>query len=110
MIHRLVSVPLSKDKFVKEMNTIKNIARNNNININIFKIINRKINSQVSTLTSKKYNVKWIRQPFLGNISYKIASILNKANYRVAFYSINTIQHLSTLKDPTPPHGEKWSI
>jgi len=47
-------------------------------------------------------NKKWIRDPFIGKLSYKIARLLQKIGYNVAFYSLFKIRSLCKLKDAIP--------
>lgn len=111
MIHRVLSVPLSASNFQKEVNLIKSLAHRNSIHIDVDLIIKRKIQARsrndtstlftTSALEDKK-KTKWIRQPFLGNILYKISRILSKIGYRTVFYSLQRLKSISQLKDPVP--------
>lgn len=69
MMHRLVSIPLSKKNFEKETETIKCIAKNKNIQFDVEKIIKKKIflkTIQQTTnlnLIMKNNKDKWIPNP-----------------------------------------------
>ena len=109
MIHRMVSVPLSPTAFQKEKDTIKLIAKNNSIRVDIDSIVRKKIITQALDKTTllprnhDKKDEKFIRLPFLGAISFKLSRSLRTFGFRPAFYSPNTIkQLLSNLKDPIP--------
>lgn len=114
MIHRLLSIPLSSASFQSELDVISHLADKNHIPLNIHKIIRRKLLCRAlrsisispsnpliqSTPASRD---KWVRLPFLGSTSQHIASQLQKLGYKIAYYSLLRVGHLSVLKDPTPP-------
>jgi len=109
MIHRLVSIPLSPSDFRKELDTIIHIAKTNDIKIDIEKLVRKKLISRaLDAMTSlprdrkkEKKNEKWIRLPYLGNLTSKLSRLLKPFNFRPAFYSINTTRTIfSKLKDP----------
>ena len=110
MLHRLISIPLSPSAFATEVGIIKYIANNNNISFDIDALIRRKsITRALDTATSlqctsdSRKDDKFIRLPFLGDISFKISRILRSFNYRPTFYTLNTTKkQLSKLKDPIP--------
>ena len=59
-------------------------------------------NASESSLMAFSQRIKWIRLPFLGNLSYWLASELKKYGYRVGFYPLFTVGRLSSLKNPNP--------
>ena len=46
--------------------------------------------------------MKWIRLPFLGNVSYKLSHILRNVGFRVAFYTLSNLNFLARYKDSLP--------
>jgi hypothetical protein len=103
MIHRLLTIPLDNNNYKKEVSTIKHIAALNNVTIDVDKIISRKLKSKttsaITNLSKISNRIKWVRMPFLGNISYKISRLLRNVGYRAAFYSLNTNLKLINSKD-----------
>lgn len=110
-IHRLLSLPLKKDAFDKEVQTIKAIADLNGFNtLKIDRLIKRKkfklllrepfshspIASNDSGSGKKE---RFVRIPFIGNPSYKIAREIRKANYTPVFYTLSSSRDLIKLKD-----------
>ena len=107
MIHRLISLPLLPEAIAKETSIIKSIARRNNINIDVDKLIRKKrIAHSLNSTTSLPRNapkMRWIRTPFLGCLSNKIARILKAHDLRPAYYSFNRVRDLfPSSKDPIP--------
>ena len=110
MTNRLLSVPLSPVALNTEVNTIKCIANNNNIRLNIDNIIRKKLSTRsldaaTSLPRGRKVlkKAKWMRPPYLGIFSNTLRGVLKPANRRPAYYSLNTTrQHLCRLKDPIP--------
>lgn len=106
MVHRLLSLPLNPENYNKELATIKLIARRNHVKLNIDNLVKKKryasALSQISTFSSSPGKLIYIRQPFLGNISYEIASILKKIGYRAAFYTVSSLRSISQVKDSIP--------
>jgi hypothetical protein len=110
MIHRLVSIPLTPKAFKREVDTIKLIAENNHVKLNIDKMIHKKLVSRTldatTTLprdTRNNNKDRWIRIPYLGKLSSHISRLLKPLHLRPAFYNVNTLRnHFSRLKDPIP--------
>lgn len=108
MIHRLLSIPLSPSAFQSECDIISELAIRNNIQLDIQKIIRRKLLRQSIRSTSPLFSSlrterkKWVRLPFLGPSSYRISSHLKHLGYSPSFYSILRVGHLSSLKDVSP--------
>ena len=106
MLHRLLSIPLSPEKFKKELDTIKCIATSNGYNqATVDKILKRKRRKQAfqkitpGLTPTEKTSVSWRRMPFLGNLSHKISNVL-PANIRPAFRSPkNLLRLLGNSKD-----------
>lgn len=85
MIHRLISLPLSRENFLKELDTIKFLAARNSVHFNIEKAVKRKLTARVQQSIANQIAVTppppspkelWIRLPFLGSASYRIAHLL----------------------------------
>lgn len=108
MAQRMVSLPLSSKNITKEKFIISEIARSNNIKIDVDKLVRKRRramalkrgSSLVPVLASEK--TRWVRLPFLGRSSQNLARILKNYGFRTAFYSLHTLRNLYTPKDPTP--------
>ena len=102
--------------FKKEVDTIKLIAKTNNVKLNIDRIVLKKLVSHILDSTTalprdKKKKAKWIRIPYLGSVSHKISRLLKPFKINSAFYPLTTTSRLfSNLKDPPPPRGKEWCI
>ena len=93
MIHRLLSIPLSHDHFQKELNTIKQIAINNNYPPSIIdKLLHKKrlhlltpdlLYSPIEQDQPKKY----FKLPFFPTISNQIKNLIPQQKYKVSFYT-----------------------
>ena len=109
MIHRLISIPLSKENFDTEIRTIKQIAINNAYSpFLIDKLLKQKqtkINTQsITSLTpfmnpvSAKFSI-----PFLGSLSFKIANTFKKEGICIVFHAPSNLnKFLSYTKDYIP--------
>jgi len=110
MAQRLASLPLSPINIKKEMSTISAIARSNGLNVDVNKIVYkrrralaRKRGTSLNTLElPSEEKIRWVRLPFLGRSSHKLARILKNYGYKTAFYSLFTLRSISSPKDPTP--------
>jgi hypothetical protein len=107
MIHRLISLPLLPEAIAKETSIIKRIAELNNIQIDVDRLIRKKRIARTLDSTThhtrEKPKTRWIRTPFLGRLSGKLARIFKTYNLRPAYYSINRMRDIfPTAKDPTP--------
>lgn len=110
LIHRLLSIPLSPQDFAAEKAFIAELARRNNIYLDVNKSIGRKSLKRalqsVSALSKRdsfsSFRTRWVRMLFLGTHSYKIARVLKSQGYKTVFYFFFTLGHLSALKDQLP--------
>lgn len=110
LIHRLLSIPLSSHNFKTEADFISELARRNSIHLNVNKVIARKslkrAMQSIPTLQKREspptIRPKWVRMPFLGTLSYRVARLLKTRGYKTAFYSLLTLGHLSNPKDLLP--------
>jgi predicted GIY-YIG superfamily endonuclease len=94
MLHRLLNIPMPKANFDRELATIKHIAENNGYSGRLIdsllrkKLVKSAIKSNTSLLPcSTTPNRKWCKIPFVNSVSYKIANILPKDQFRVSFYT-----------------------
>ncbi|KAI5642939.1 reverse transcriptase (RNA-dependent DNA polymerase) domain-containing protein [Phthorimaea operculella] len=114
MIHRLVSVPMTKPNFDKELNTIKHIANNNGYETHVInKILKKKEKSIVSKLLYKNEintakDNKWARIPFLGNISYKCGRLIQCKT--PAFYTPVTLKKCLAHKSDSVPINKRSGV
>lgn len=104
-IHRMLSLPLSKENLIKETKIIKQIALNNGYNCKIIdKLIERKENilKFKSLLPIKRENdqIKYISFTYSNFDIYKLKNIFKQFNLHVTFKTKNTIKTLfSNNKD-----------
>ena len=77
------------------MLTIERIAKTNGISIEVQKLIHKKLVTKAlnDTTTHPRTSPtkKWVRIPFLVNISFKLARILKLHNLTPAFYTLNSL-------------------
>jgi len=103
-IHRILNLPLSKAAVEDEIHHLEGIAALNGLNINVRLLVNRRrlqrLLSDSPASTTKRE--KWLRLPFLGRASYKLATELKHFGFRVGFYSLRTVGNLSSIKDRDP--------
>jgi hypothetical protein len=92
MIHRLHQVPLSRENFEIELNTIRYIAQTNGYNPNILDRILKKYNKK----QNKEIKDKPIYIPFnfTGKDCYKIQKIFVSHGYQLAFKTTNNLEAL----------------
>ena len=110
-IHRLVSIPLSRNSFAKEIILIKRIAEINGLNIDVHRLAKKKMLKKLLTERnppppSNQKRKKWLRLPYLGRPSEMLARDLRRFGYSPAFYPITTLRNLSSLKDKIPPEDK----
>jgi hypothetical protein len=106
LIHRLISIPLSKTNFQRELQTIKYIAiKNGYQESTIDKLLKKKRKKQALNLNTSLSDPsvskrKWCKIPFHNSISFKIANKFPKDKFRVSFYTPMTLSKaLCTNKD-----------
>ncbi|KAI5646580.1 protein tyrosine kinase domain-containing protein [Phthorimaea operculella] len=109
-IHRLVKVPMNDGDFRQELDTIKQIARNNGYEDQlIHNILKRKQKREAEKLS---YNAtpseppnqkKWVKIPYIGPPSEKFKRLLNSDGRKTAFYSTNSLKSIiCNNKDKIP--------
>ena len=86
-------ISLNKLDVHKEIDLIKSIVLQNHVHIDVSKSC-----SQLSAIAPPS-NKKWIRLPFVGNMSYKIARNLRKNRYEGAFYTLHYVSNLLNIRD-----------
>ena len=98
MIHRAVSTPLAPEAFKKEVDTIKLIAENNHVKLDVDKIIHKKLISRALDATTfhprdmNREKETYIRLPYLGKLSSNISRLLRSLHLKSAFYNLSTIK------------------
>ena len=102
LIHRLQKIPLTKEKYNKELNYIKNLAIKNGYNTdminNLIKKSERK--EELRKLTALKTidnnTYKWITLTYTGSETHKIANIIKKhnRNIKIAYKTNNSIKQI----------------
>ena len=95
MIHRLVTLPLNKVNFTKELNIIKQIAINNGYNPDLIDQILRKKSYKKAINLVFPHNINSSNSfkliTFIGHPSKMIGKFLNKFNINVAYKTNNTL-------------------
>jgi hypothetical protein len=95
LLHRLLNVPLSTDKYKKEISTIKLLAKNNGFSAEIIdRLLKNKIRKRESRILApglchtNKNEFIWNKMGFVNEkISNKISQTLKKAKINPAFYN-----------------------
>jgi len=105
MVHRQISIPLHHTDFRNEMLAIERIAKANGISIDVQKLIHKKLVTKALNETTTHPRTsppkKWVRVPFLRNISSKLARVLKLHTLTPTFYALNSLKNnFSHLKDP----------
>ena len=84
-IHRLISIPMEQEAFESEIGKIEQIAQINGLTINIRRLIRRRklrkllsFNGSNPTPTTGRKRERWIRFPYQGITSGKVATELKK--------------------------------
>jgi hypothetical protein len=108
MIHRALTLPLSKFELQKEISIIKQIAYSNGYNTKLIDTLIKQKDFKLAIQKIYPYSkeldeVKFVSFPYFGNISEKIANIINKTGtHKVVFKSNNNILNLLfNAKDKT---------
>ncbi|KAL1487718.1 hypothetical protein ABEB36_015625 [Hypothenemus hampei] len=102
MCHRMFMVPLTKNNFNKEYNTLLQITKNNNFPENLVKKIyhKHKDKHEISMITrlekqrDKEINKTYYSLPYIGPTSYKIKKLLNKKDIHISLTSPKTLQDI----------------
>lgn len=102
LIHRLINVPLSKEKYIIEYNKIINIAKINGYDKNLIQKIHSKhtqkniIKHSTSLKNSPIQNspAKYIKILYHPSIHYKIKNIFSKHNIITSFYTNTKIKFI----------------
>ena len=111
LIHRLVTIPLTDEELQKQVSIIHHLASVNGFtNMDIDRMVRKKfLKKSLDTTTAlsrtrqQREKTKWMRMPFLGEISNQREKLLKPYNLRPAFYPISTSRTLlCKLKDPVP--------
>ena len=110
MIHRLLTIPLSPDRYNKELNFIKEIAIYNEfdptlIDRLLYKHKTRNDLAQLTTLTPLRNNPHtYIKLPHHPHLTKGLQSVFTPFNKKIAYSSKNSIgSFLGSPKDPIPP-------
>lgn len=101
---------MNNDDFQEELNTIKQIARNNGYtNTLVNNILKRKQKRETekllfSTTPPNTVNLKrWVKIPYIGSFSHKFKRLLDRDDRKTAFYSTKSLKAIiSNNKDKIP--------
>ena len=105
MIYRLTPLLIKGAAFNREEPTIKNLAERNGINLDIEKMVKRRLVfkelDQLTSLprqTTERDTHKRIRLPYLRGFTTGLSKILKTANLTPAYYKARTSDIASTTK------------
>ena len=110
-LHRCYSLPLNKERRMKEIDCIREIAYNNGFSTstfnNILKKHTQKFHNKNTTsllpLTQHKTNKIYRTISFPGNISFQLNNIFKKFNFTISYKTSNTVKdRLFNAKDKIP--------
>ena len=100
MLNRLLTIPLSKEKFEEELKIINSIAITNGYSVALVKkLLTKRQRKQAAKaitpglLPAEKTPVTWRRMPFLGKVSYQLSNMFPE-HIRPAFRSPNNLHTL----------------
>ena len=100
---------MKREAFESEIGKIEQIVQINGLTINIRRLIRRRklrklLSSTESnpTPTTGRKRERWIRFPYLGIPSEKVATELEKYGYKTGFYPVTAVRDLISLKDSIP--------
>ena len=96
MIYRLLNVPLSKNDYTEELNTIYQIAKNNGYKTNdIDKILKKQLHRNINNSLYPSPNIQdkqFFKILYTGQQSYQISNLISKRmNSLAAFYSSGSL-------------------
>jgi len=106
-IHAAIHRPMGRAAYENEISNIEKVALVNNLRVSVRQLISRKRlrkllaknrNPQPTTLSVRQ---KWMRLPYLGKSTERIAKDLRKLNYKVGFHPVTTVGQHSAVKDPS---------
>lgn len=97
LLHRLCSIPMSRDNFNNEFNIIKNIASNNNFPLSLiyslfFKISSKIVFKNLSNAESNDY--LYLSLPYFGPFSNFLTKIFKKFNICISFSTKNNLKNI----------------
>ncbi|XP_045779584.1 uncharacterized protein LOC123877124 [Maniola jurtina] len=103
-VHRLLSIPLEKENYLKELKIIYHMAQANGYNINIVNNIIKKqqlrrIKKDLYSSPSDKINKYKSSLTYFGTVSERIAKTLKAHDIHVAFRTNNTLKNICNGKD-----------
>ena len=97
MLQRLTKIPLNKQDYKEELNTIKYIALKNGYNPDLI----NKLHTQIQNKNNKPQNKNNTQQYKYITLTYYNSNTFRKYNYKIAYRTNNTIKrHINdTNKD-----------
>ncbi|CAH2094625.1 unnamed protein product [Euphydryas editha] len=103
-VHRLLSIPLTKENYLKELNLIYHMAQANGYNNNIVNNIIKKqksmrIKKDLYSTAPDKINKYKSSLTYFGTVSERIAKTLKAHDLHVAFRTNNTLKNICNGKD-----------
>ena len=94
MLHRLTTIPQSKQDYQEELNTIKYIAIKNGYTPELINKLHRYIlnkNTKTQNTNNTQPN-KYITLTYYNSNTHKITNTFRKHNYKIAYRTNNTIK------------------
>uniref|UniRef100_A0A8D8PLV0 Reverse transcriptase domain-containing protein n=1 Tax=Cacopsylla melanoneura TaxID=428564 RepID=A0A8D8PLV0_9HEMI len=115
MLHRLISVPMDVDHYLKELGTIHQIAKNNGyksseINAILVKKLRDQRRQAIYANVPKSSDKSWRKIRYLNESCLKIGEELKKAGVQPAYYNDNTIGKYLINNKPKSSIKEKSGI
>lgn len=114
LVHRLINIPLTEERYKRELRYIHEIAKFNGYSPSLVNHILNKANAkkQFSLKTTLKVesptsNKKWIPLTYYPPLSNKISKIFQNAGFQPTVSTKNTLKNLlGNTKDPVPPEDQ----
>ncbi|KAL1448349.1 hypothetical protein WDU94_015561 [Cyamophila willieti] len=115
MLHRLISVPLSLDNYLKELGKIHTIAKNNGYSPNeINNLLAKKIKKQkrerIYAKVPKEVSDRWRKLRYVNRECIEIGNEFRKVGITPAFYNDRTIGRYLINNKPKIDNGLKSGI
>ena len=110
LIHRAISIPMNSNDFNKEIDIIKQIAKNNGYKIkDINNLILKHKNKNNNSLNTKvNENVKYIGAIYTTELPYTLNNTMKKYNYKIGFRTDNKLEKLLKTKNKNNNNGDDF--
>ena len=110
-IERMLRLPLSHSRQLREWQTIRHMATSNNFPITLQHKLNRQIQHKITkppTTKNTKDNTKWATFTFSSPYIRKITNLFRHTNIKIGYKSSNTVAQLTKPASDRniPPHNK----